>query len=144
MRRPFYPIAKPEIDNKFEVNIYDQLRMGENFADLFNYMDVRPVNITAPGFNATEIVEVISEVAEKATDTPNVLNLVSDFKEDIRTLTNLTRLIEQTPIKDFTEELIAWDAIERLLVALGLQDVIQVEVVKEYVQSVEDTLLDPN
>lgn len=47
-------------------------------------------------------------------------------------------------MKDFAENLIAWDALERLLIALGLQDVIEIEVAKEFVQSIEDSLLDPN
>ena len=93
--------------------------------------------------NVTSVVEVVAEVAEATTGTPNALNVVTDFKKDIRTLTNLTRLVEQTPVNGFTENLIAWDAIERLLVALGLDQVLDVEVAKEYVQSVEDTLTDP-
>lgn len=71
--------------------------------------------------NTTAVVEIVAEVAQEATGTDiDVLNVVADVKADIRTLTNLTRLVEQTPIANFTEELIAWDAIERLLVALGL------------------------
>ena len=83
--------------------------------------------------NATSVVEVVAEVAEAATGIPNALDVVTDFKKDIRTLTNLTRLVEQTPVKDFAENLIAWDAIERLLVALGLDQVLDVEVAKEFV-----------
>ena len=36
------------------------------------------------------------------------------LEEDILYLTNLTRIIEESPIANFTER-IAWDAIERLL-----------------------------
>ena len=106
--------------------------MGQNYGEFFSYMDVKPMNFTL-NINVTSVVEVVAEVAEATTGTPNALNVVTDFKKDIRTLTNLTRLVEQTPVNGFTENLIAWDAIERLLVALGLDQVLDVEVAKEYV-----------
>lgn len=101
------------------------------------------MNFTLP-VNVTQAVEVLAEIADDATGTPNVLNIVKNIKEDIRTITNLTRLIEQTPIKDFNEKLIAWDAIERLLEAFGLNTIIDVEVVKAFIQTIEDTLEDPD
>lgn len=85
-------------------------------------MDVKPMNFTLP-VDATQIVEVVAEVAIEATGVEtdlNVLQVVEDFKKDIRTITNLTRLVEQTPINGLTENLVAWDAIERLLIAFGL------------------------
>lgn len=85
-------------------------------------MDVKPMNITLP-VDATQIVEVVAEVAIEAAGVEtdlNVIQVVEDFKKDIRTITNLTRLIEQTPINGLTENLVAWDAIERLLIAFGL------------------------
>ena len=85
-------------------------------------MDVKPMNLTLP-VDATQIVEVVAEVAIQATGVEtdlNVIQVVEDFKADIRTITNLTRLIEQTPINGLTENLVAWDAIDRLLIALGL------------------------
>ena len=66
------------------------------------------------------------------------------MKKDIETLTNLTFLIENSPVKNFTENLVAWDAIERLLIALGLEEVIDVDAVKASIKEFEDTLLDPN
>lgn len=80
------------------------------------------MNFTLP-VDATQIVEVVAEVAIEATGVEtdlNVLQVVEDFKKDIRTITNLTRLVEQTPINGLTENLVAWDAIERLLIAFGL------------------------
>lgn len=85
-------------------------------------MDVKPMNFTLP-VDATQIVEVVAEVAIEAAGVEtdlNVLQVVEDFKKDIRTITNLTRLVEQTPINGLTENLVAWDAIERLLIAFGL------------------------
>ena len=85
-------------------------------------MDVKPMNITLP-VDATQIVEVVAEVAIEAAGVEtdlNVIQVVEDFKKDIRTITNLTRLVEQTPINGLTENLVAWDAIERLLIAFGL------------------------
>ena len=108
-------------------------------------MDVKPMNFTQT-VDATKIVEVVAEVAIEAAGVEtdlNVLQVVEDFKADIRTITNLTRLIEQTPINGLTENLIAWDAIERLLAAFGLTEVLDVQVAKEFVQSIEDTLMDP-
>ena len=87
---------------------------------------------------------MIAEIAEKTTGVANVLDIVTNVKEDIRLLTNLTRLIEQTPIANFTENLVAWDAIERLLQALGLDAVIDIRVFEAFVQSIEDTLSDPD
>ena len=59
-------------------------------------MDVKPMNFTLP-VDATQIVEVVAEVAIEATGVEtdlNVLQVVEDFKQDIRTITNLTRLVE--------------------------------------------------
>ena len=62
-------------------------------------------------------------------------------------MTNLTRIIEQTPIANLTEN-IRFDEIDNLLRLLGLDNFVNVtEVVdnlKEAVQSVEDTLMDPD
>jgi len=46
LRRPFYPIAKPELNNKFVVSIPDQLRMLDEYRDFFDYMDVQNINVT--------------------------------------------------------------------------------------------------
>lgn len=96
--------------------------------------------------NFTEVINVAETVIEEATGASDVqiLNIIQDFNKDIETLTNLTKLIEQTPIKNFTENLIAWDAIERLLIALGLEEVIDVDAVKATVKEFEETLLDPD
>lgn len=106
-------------------------------------MDVKPVNFNLP-VNVTQVIDVVAEIAEKTTGVANVLDIVTNVKEDIRLLTNLTRLIEQTPIANFTENLVAWDAIERLLQAFGLDTVIDIRVIETFLQSIEDTLLDPD
>jgi hypothetical protein len=35
LRRPFYPIAKPEIGNKFVVSLVDQQRQLDDYRDFF-------------------------------------------------------------------------------------------------------------
>jgi len=35
LRRPFYPIAKPELGNKFVVSLADQQRQLEDYRDFF-------------------------------------------------------------------------------------------------------------
>ena len=52
LRRPIYPIAKPELNNEFQVSIADQQRYGTDLADFMSYMDVKPMNFTIP-INAT-------------------------------------------------------------------------------------------
>ena len=48
LRRPFYPVAKPEIGNKFAVSIADQERQLNEYRDFFEYMDGYNVNLTVP------------------------------------------------------------------------------------------------
>ena len=50
---------------------------------------------------------------------------------DLRTLNNITRIIETTPILNFKDNL-AWDSLERLVEALSLDEVIDVKVLKNY------------
>ena len=58
----------------------------------------------------------------------------------------MTRWIEETPIANFTER-IDFDAIEKLLEDLGLNDFVNVtalvDVLEDVAQEVEDTLEDP-
>jgi len=58
----------------------------------------------------------------------------------------LTRWIEETPIANFTER-IDFDAIEKLLEDLGLNDFVNVtalvDVLEDVAQEVEDTLENP-
>ena len=73
MRRPFYPIAKPEMGNKFVVSLADQQRQLEDYREFFEYMDAINVNITVP-VNIIQAVEVVAQ----ATGQPNVVQLVAD------------------------------------------------------------------
>ena len=54
----------------------------------------------------------------------------------------MTRLIETTPIANFTQR-IDWDGLERFFSALGLENVINVQAIKEFAESVEETLENP-
>lgn len=109
LRRPFYPIAKPELGNKFVISVADQERQLENYRPFFEYMDAVNVNTTVQ-LNITQATEVLATV----TGQPNVLQLVTGVKEDIRVLTNLTRLVEQTPLYNITQK-INWQALEELV-----------------------------
>jgi len=51
--------------------------------------------------------------------------LVGDVKNDIKALTNLTKLIEMTPIKDFTKN-IDWEGLGKILKAFGLDKTIDI------------------
>lgn len=46
LRRPFYPIAKPELDDKFIVSVADQERQLDEYRSFFKYMDVITINGT--------------------------------------------------------------------------------------------------
>ena len=46
LRRPIYPVSKPEIDDKFDVALLDQWRQLDNYRDFFGYMDVVNFNDT--------------------------------------------------------------------------------------------------
>lgn len=61
LRRPFYPIAKPELSNKFVVSLADQQRQLDNYRPFFEYMDAVNVNMTVP-VNITQTVEVLATV----------------------------------------------------------------------------------
>ena len=100
LRRPFYPIAKPELNNQFMISLPDQQRQLDDYREFFEYMDAVNVDMTIP-VNVTQTVEAFAEI----TNTTNVLALIDDVKQDIRALTNLTRLIEQTPIANFTQNI---------------------------------------
>ena len=120
LRRPFYPIAKPELGNKFVVSIADQQRQLDDYRAFFDYMDAININMTVP-INVTQAVEVMAQV----TGQPNVAQLVGDVKNDIKALTNLTKLIEMTPIKDFTKN-IDWEGLGKILKAFGLDKTIDI------------------
>ena len=92
LRRPFYPVAKPEIGNKFAVSIADQDRQLKDYREFFDYMDGYNVNLTVP-VNVTQTVEIIAEVAADVTGVPSFATLVPDIKNDIRALTNITNVI---------------------------------------------------
>ena len=54
-----------------------------------------------------------------------ITEIAIGIKDDIKQLTNLTRLIEQTPIANLTEN-IRFDEIENLMKLLGLDNFINV------------------
>ena len=141
LRRPFYPIAKPELGNQFMVNLPDQQRQFEDMKDFMGYMDFWNLNVSTK-INATQAIEAFA----KSTGSPEIAKVAIGIKDDIKQLTNLTRLIEQTPIANLTEN-IRFDEIENLMKLLGLDNFINVtaavEQVKEAVQAVEDTIMDP-
>ena len=141
LRRPFYPVAKPEIGNKFAVSIADQERQLNEYRDFFQYMDGYNVNLTVP-VNVTQTVEIIAEVAADVTGVPSIATLVPDVKNDIRLLTNLTNVIMQTPIANFNEN-IAWDSFKNLIAALGLGEIIDVDAIQEFSEQIEETLENP-
>lgn len=93
-------------------------------------MDGYNVNLTVP-VNVTQTVEIIAEVAADVTGVPSFATLVPDIKNDIRSLTNLTNVIMQTPIANFNENL-AWDSFKNLIAALGLADIIDVDAIQAF------------
>lgn len=92
------------------------------------------MNVTVP-VNVTYAVEVVSEVVSEITGAPNVVEIAVELKNDIRYLTNLTALIENTPLANFTEN-INWDGIEDLIGRLGLENVIKIEELKEFTEEI--------
>ena len=138
LRRPFYPVAKPEIGNKFAVSIADQERQLNEYRDFFEYMDGYNVNLTVP-VNVTQTVEIIAEVAADITGVPSFATLITDIKDDIRTVTNITNLIAQQPIANFNDY-IAWDAIKLLMEALGLENIIDVDAIKEFSEQIQEQI----
>jgi hypothetical protein len=82
-------------------------------------MDVKPLSVKI-SVDVERVIETVEEVAEQVTGVPEVFEIVDSIKEDIRDLTDLARYIEQTPIKDFSENYLAWDALEKLIEAFGL------------------------
>jgi hypothetical protein len=68
--------------------------------------------------------------------------LIADVKNDIKALTNLTRLIENTPIKDFTKN-IDWEGLGKILNAFGLDKVIDIQAIKAFAEQIENQLEHP-
>jgi len=60
-------------------------------------MDFWNLNVSTK-INATQAIEAVA----KTMGTPEIAKAALAVRDDIRMLTNLTRLIEQTPIKDLT------------------------------------------
>ena len=46
LRRPFYPVAKPDSEGKFGTDIVDQFRQLDSFRDFFEYNDAFNLNFT--------------------------------------------------------------------------------------------------
>ena len=61
---------------------------------------------------------------------------------DFLTLTNLTALIAQTPIKDFTSRM-NWDLVGQFLEVLGLEEIIPLDTLKTFLEDVEEVLENP-
>ena len=136
LRRPLYPIAKPEIGNRFMVSMPDQQRQFDDYKNFFEYMDFCNLNVST-SLNATEAIERFANT----TDSPELADFALGVQDDIRALTNLTKWIEMTPIANFTER-IDFSAIERLLEDLGLGAYVNTtaltEVIENVAQRVED------
>ena len=72
LRQAFYPVAKPEIGDKFMVSLVDQQRQLSDFKDFFAYMDGWNSNITAKidtkelreksNINAEEVIKLAGTV----------------------------------------------------------------------------------
>ena len=84
-------------------------------------MDFWNLNVTT-NIDATAAIEAVA----RSSGSPEIAKAAVGLKDDIRALTNLTRLIEQTPIANLTES-IRWDGIADLLKALSLDRVIDVD-----------------
>ena len=93
-------------------------------------MDGFNINDTVQ-LNVTKTVELVTELAANVSGVPSIVTLVPDIMKDLRTLNNLTRIIETTPILNFKDN-IAWEPLERLLEALSLDEVIDIDVLKKY------------
>jgi len=86
----------------------------------------------------------------KSTGSAEAARVVLRVRDDIRLMTNLTRLVELTPIANLTQR-IQWDSVENLakqiLETLGLEATIDpkrvVEGLKNLTQRLEDSLEDP-
>ena len=115
IRRSFYPIAKPEIGNKFMVSLADQFRQLDDYRDFYSYLDAWNTNQTQ-SINAKEVVE---EFTQNLGVPDNSLEILDGLKDDIETLTDLSAIIANTPIKDFNER-IPWDTFDNFLKAFGL------------------------
>ena len=103
------------------VNLSDQQRQFKDYKDFFGYMDFWNLNVTT-SIDAEAAIEAIA----KTTGSPAIAQAAVGVKDDIKKLTDLTRLIEQTPIKDLTKN-INFDGLKDLLKALGLERVIDVD-----------------
>ena len=64
MRRPYYPIAKPEFDGKFGVSMADQQRQLDDYKDFFNYMDAYNIDVEQP-IEITTVIELVRRVARE-------------------------------------------------------------------------------
>lgn len=82
------------------VNLSDQQRQFKDYKDFFGYMDFWNLNVSRT-INATQAIEAVA----KSTGSPEIAKIAVGVKDDITQLTNLTRLIEQTPIANLAENI---------------------------------------
>lgn len=71
------------------VNLSDQQRQFKDYKDFFGYMDFWNLNVSTE-LNATQAIELVA----KSSGSPAIAKAALGIKDDIRALTNLTRLIE--------------------------------------------------
>lgn len=96
--------------------------------------------------------EIVHDISQKSTDSASQssepvqagrslqeFSITEDLKNDILALTDLTALIDQTPIADFTK-LIPWDSVGKLWEAVGLEQFIPLAEVKAVAEKIEETL----
>ncbi len=87
----------------------DQWRALSDYRDFFGYMDYHNVDFTIP-INVTETIGAVAEIIADSTGAPNVIELGQDLKKDLTVLFDFSRLVEQTPVADFTKN-IDWDGL---------------------------------
>ena len=93
------------------------------------YMDFWNLNVSTK-INATQAIEAFA----KSTGSPEIAKVAVGIKDDITQLTNLTRLVEQTPIANLTQN-INFDEFANLLKLLGIDNVVNVTALVETVES---------
>ena len=105
-------------------------------------MDLPNLDVTIP-INVTSVTYELADAVSDITGAPNAFEIAEDLKNDIKTLTNLTRIIENTPIANFTER-INWEGLEDWLARFGLDQVIDVDDIKSFAETIEETLENPD
>jgi hypothetical protein len=150
LRHPLYPVAQRDSQSdNFTVDITDQpsqildLKEFMAYSDYLNLNETYtiPVNVTKVIEVVTETLPVDSEIVETAI--PIVQEQIVDLAEaTAEAIEQLEILIEATPVQNISN-IIAWDALQDLINAFGLDEYIELEDVEEFVEQVEEIFNDP-